>query len=167
MPIPAHGLANLALRLFFALGLAAIPFLFPLGDSYFALGDSVAEVNSQRYEGQTLLIGLSSQFFNLSLAEKEFPRPERPMIEWPPGKILADMAIEEPNLAAPDQAIGIPQIRLALSKGFHPGAEQHHTRFQLLKKMIIVRSGAVLRDDQLRGFSLIFRRFGHKQSLVS
>jgi hypothetical protein len=71
------------------------------------------------------------------------------------------MAIHEPDFAAANHSVGVPQVRFALAKGFYFGAEQHHARFQLLKKVIIVRGGAVLGHDQLCGFFLFLGRFSH------
>ena len=78
------------------------------------------------------------------------------MVKWPSGKIFADMEIHEPNLAASDHAVGVTQVGLAFAQRFHFGAKQHHARFQLLKKVVIVRSGAVLSHHQLRDFFLFF-----------
>jgi hypothetical protein len=83
------------------------------------------------------------------------------MVVWPSRKIFADMAVHEPDLAAANHAVGVPQVGFTLAEGFHFGAKQHHARFQLLKEVIIVGSGAVLGHDQLCLFFLFLRRFSH------
>ena len=83
------------------------------------------------------------------------------MILRPAGKIFADVTIEQPYGPRPDDRIGIPQIRFALSQRFNLGTKQHHSRFQLLKEVVIVRGGSVLSYQQLIGFPLLFRRFSH------
>jgi hypothetical protein len=156
-----HSLANFPFGLFIALRLAAIPLLFALGQRQFALGDAFTEVNSQGHERQTLGIQFSFQFVDLFLPEKQFSSSEGSVVVWPSGKIFADVEIHKPNLAAADYAVGVPQVRLALAERFNLGPKQHHARFQLLKKVIIVRSGAVLGHHQLCGFFLFFGRFSH------
>ena len=69
--------------------------------------------------------------------------------------------IHEPNLAAANHAVGVTQVRLTFAQRFYFGAKQHHARFQLLKKVVIVGSGAVLSHQQLSLFFLFFGRFGH------
>ena len=66
-----HGLADLALRLFVSFRLAAIPLLLPLSKSNFAFCDAVTEVNPQRHQGQTFLIGFAIQFFDFPLFQQQ------------------------------------------------------------------------------------------------
>jgi hypothetical protein len=156
-----HRLANFPFGLFIALRLAAIPLLLTLGQRQFAFGDAFAEVNPQGHKRQALGVKFSFQLVNLLLPQEQFPRSEGSMVIWPSRKIFADMAIQEPDLAAANDGIGVPQVGLALAEGFHLGPKQHHARFQLLKKVIIVGGGAVLGHDQLCLFFLFFRRFSH------
>jgi hypothetical protein len=156
-----HSLANFPFGFFIFLCLAAIPLLLALGERQFALSKALAEVNPQGHERQPLGIQFSLQLVNLFLPEEEFPRSERSVVKWPSRKILADVEIHEPNLAAANDAVSLPQVGFALAEGFNLGAKQHHARFQPLKKVIIVRSGAVLSHHQLCGFFLFFGRFSH------
>jgi len=73
------------------------------------------------------------------------------------------MAIHEPDFAPANHGIGVPEVGLALAERFYFGAKQHHARFQPLKKVIIVGSGAVLRHHQLSQFFLFFWRFSHSK----
>jgi hypothetical protein len=50
-PKLAHGLAHFPFGLFIALGLAAVPLLFTLGERQFAFGDAFAKVNPQGDDG--------------------------------------------------------------------------------------------------------------------
>ena len=157
-----HGLADFPFGLFIFLRLAAVPFLFALGKGDFALGDAFAKVNPQRNDRQTLVVHFSFQLVNLFLAEEQFPRSERSVVEWPSREVFADMEIQEPDFAAADYTVGIPQVGPVLTERFDLGPKQHHARFQLLKKDVIVRGGAVLGYDQLSGFFLFFGRFSHR-----
>ena len=156
-----HSFADFPFGLFLALGLAPIPLFLSLGESQLAFGDTLAKVDPQGHQSQTLSVKFSHQLVDLFLPEKQLPRSKRPMVIGPSGKVFADVAVQEPNLTATDHAIGIPQIGLALAERFHFSAKQHHACFQLLKKVIIVRSGAVLGHNQLSLFFLFFRRFSH------
>jgi hypothetical protein len=157
-----HGLADFPFGLFIFLRLAAIPFLFALGKCDFALGDAFAKVNPQGNDRQTLVVHFSFQLVNLFLPEKQLPRSEWSMVKWTARKIFANMEIHEPDFAAANYTVGVPQVGPALPERFNLGAKQHHARFQLLKKDVIVRGGAVLGYDQLSGFFLFFGRFSHR-----
>src|SRR6266478_5654303 len=133
-----HGLTYFPFGLFIALRLAPVPLLLSLGEGQFALGDALAEVDPKWHERQAFGIQFSFQFVDLFLAEEQLPRSEGSVVKWPSGEIFADMAIHEPDLAAANHSVGVPQVRLALAEGFNFGAKQHHARFQLLKKVIIV-----------------------------
>jgi hypothetical protein len=50
-PIAIHGFVHFPARFFFAFVGAAIPGFFALGQSDFALGDAVAKIDAQGYDG--------------------------------------------------------------------------------------------------------------------
>src|ERR1700685_4253332 len=102
-----HSLADFPFGLFITFCLAAVPFLFALGERQFALGDAFAEVNPQGNERQALGIQFSFQFADLFLAEEQFPRSEGSVVIGTSRKILADMEIHEPNLAASNHPVGV------------------------------------------------------------
>src|SRR5580692_5491728 len=133
-----HGLVHFPFRLLILLGLPAVPLLFALGEGQFALGEAISKINPQGHKCQTLGIEFALQLVDLFLAEEQLSRSKRAVIKWAPGKIFADVEIHEPYLAAANHAVGVPEVRSTLAERFHLGAKQHHARFQLLKKVIIV-----------------------------
>src|ERR1700688_296572 len=102
-----HSLADFPFGLFIALGLAAVPFLFALGERQFALGDALAEVNPQGNEREAFGIQFSFQFADLFLAEEQLPRAQGAVVIRTSRKIFADMEIHEPNLAAANHTVGV------------------------------------------------------------
>jgi len=157
-----HGFADFPFRLFIFFGLAPVPLLFALRKGHFAFGYSLTEVNAQGNDGQALVVHFSLQLIDLFLVQEQLPRTERPVIEGPAGEVFADMEIDEPDFAAPDHPIGIAEVSSAFAERFHFGAKQHHARFELLKKNVIVGSSAILSyQDFFDFFFLFLSRFRH------
>src|SRR5579863_2351756 len=117
----AHSLAHFPFGLFIAFVLAAVPLFLALGERQFAFGDAVAKINPQGDDRKTLCFKLSLQLVDLFLTEEKFPRTERSVVKWPSREIFADVQIHEPDFAAADQGVGVAQVGLALTKGFHFG----------------------------------------------
>jgi hypothetical protein len=158
----AHGLADFALGFFIFFGLAAIPFFLSLGKRHFALGDAIAKINAQRDERKPFIVKFAFELADLFFAKKKLTSSQRSVVKWTAGKILANMKIDQPNFTFADQAIGVTEVGLAFAQGFHLGAKQHHTRFQPLKKVVIVGGGSILGYENLLDlFFLFFGWFRH------
>jgi hypothetical protein len=91
---------------------------------------------------------------NFAPMEKELAFPEGFVVPGPSGHVLGNVGINEKGAAGLEVDIGITDIGLAFAEGFYFGAVQHQSRFQLLKNMVMIRSGAVLGND------LLTRRLG-------
>ncbi len=88
--------------------------------------------------------------------EKKLAAAERFVVPRTAGKVLSDVRIDEKRAAGLEIDEGVADICFALAEGFHFRAMQHYAGFQLLKNMIVVRSGAILRDDLLAGLFGVF-----------
>ena len=62
-------------------------------------------------------------------------------------KILGNVAIYQPGLAAANFRVSVTQGALALSKSFYLRANEHQSGFQTVEQMIVVRSGPILRNN--------------------
>jgi hypothetical protein len=158
-----HGLADFALGLLVLFALAAVPFLFALGESDFTLRNTLPEVDLERYERQPFVVRLSDEFFNLRFVQQELARPQWRMVKWAARQVFPDMAVQQPDGPGANYGIGVSKVRLSFAQRFHFGAKQHHTCLLLLKQEIIVRGGAILGNQQLIGLPLFFDWLGHRK----
>lgn len=84
--------------------------------------------------------------------------------------VLRDVRINEKSAAGLKVHVGIADIGFAFAQSFYFRAMQHQAGFQLLKDMVIVGSGAILRDNLFLGrFSVLgplgfFDWLGHNLS---
>src|SRR5271157_1910298 len=159
-PVAIHRLLCFPAGILVTFVLAAVPRLFALGQRDFDLGNAVAEINAQGNDGQTFRFGTARQFVDFTFMKQQLAVTKRFMIPGPAGHILGNVRVGEVSAAGLEVHVSVANVGLAFAEGFDFRAVQHQSRFQLLKDMIVVGSGAVLGDDQVAGASGIFALLG-------
>src|SRR5208337_1427667 len=84
---------------------------------------------------------------NLAFMKEQFAFAERLVIPGTAGHVLSDVGVDEKSAAGFEVHVGIANVGFAFAQGFHFGAVQDETGFQLFKNMVVVRRRAILRDD--------------------
>ena len=82
------------------------------------------------------------------------------MVPGSAGHVLGNVGIFEKSAAGFEVDKSIANISFSFAKGFYFGPMQHQASFQLLKNMIIVGSGAILRDNLFTRFLRVFAPVG-------
>jgi hypothetical protein len=131
-----------------ALVLATIPGLFALRQGDFDFCFAVAEINSQRNNRQTFRIGTPRQFVYLALVKQKLAVAQRFMVPRSPGEILRNMRIHQKRPARFEIDESVSNVGFSLPQSFYFCPVQHQTGFKLLKYVVIVGSGAILRHDE-------------------
>src|SRR5713226_6621668 len=129
-PIAIHSLVGFLAGFLVALVLAAVPGLLALRQ-----GDFV-------------------------LVQEQLARAQRFVIPWAAGQVLSDVGVDQPGATGLEIDVGVADIGLPLAKGFYFGAMEDQAGIIALQEMVIVGSGAVLRDDLLFGLVGLFGLFG-------
>src|SRR5579864_4179921 len=88
---------------------------------------------------------------NLAFMKKQFALAERFVIPRAAGHVLGDVSVDEKGAAGLEVHVGVTDVGLAFAQGFHFGAVKDEARLHLFEDMIVVRGGAILRDDLLAG----------------
>ena len=91
---------------------------------------------------------------NFAAMQKKFALAERFVIPRAAGHILRDVRVDEICPARLEIDISIADVCFTFAQSFYFGAVQHEARFELLKNMVVVRGGAILRDDLLARLSV-------------
>src|SRR5271166_1257086 len=155
-PVAIHGLLRFPAGILVTFVLAAVPRLLALCQSDFDLGNAVAEVNPQGNYGETFRFGTARKLVDFAFMQEQLAVSKRFMIPRTAGHILGDVGVGEIGTAGLEVHIGVANVGLALTQGFHFGAVQHETGFQLLQDKVVIGSGAVLRHDEFaRGFGVL------------
>src|SRR5208283_2773935 len=155
-PVAIHGLLRFPAGILVAFVLTAVPRFLALRQSDFDLGNAVAEIDSQGNNGQTFGFGTSRQFKDFAFMQEQLAVSKGFMIPGAAGHILGDVGVGKESAAGLEVHISIANVGLAFAEGLHFRAVQHETSFQLLKNMIVVGSGAILRHDKLaRAFGIL------------
>ncbi|SRR6266487_5302167 len=94
-------------------GFTLVPELLAFSQRKFNLYSAVLEVHSRWDESQAFLLGLADQLTELFFMHQEFPRAQGSMVVDVAMFVGADMAVQEPEFAVFDQAVGVLQVDLA------------------------------------------------------
>ena len=84
---------------------------------------------------------------NFALVKKELAFAEGFVIPRAAGHVLGDMGVDEEWAAGLEVDVGVADVGLAFAKSLHFGAVKDESRFHLFEDVIVIRGGAVLRDD--------------------
>lgn len=120
---------------------------FALGHRQFAFRDAVTEIYLGRDDGHSLLLDLAVQFFDFAAPEQQLAFAQGVVIPRASGQILGNVTVYQPSLSGANLRVGFPDRSLAFAKGFHFGAHQDKTGFEMLEEVVVVRRGAILRHD--------------------
>jgi hypothetical protein len=96
--------------------------------------------------------------------EKKFPRTERLMVPRPSRSVLCNVRVNKPCAVGLEIHIRIADVGFAFPEGFNLRAVEDQSGLMFFKNMVVIGSGAVLRDQLLAGFCgllCFFRRLGH------
>src|SRR5882762_903271 len=89
---------------------------------------------------------------NFAFVKKQFTFAERFVVPRAAGHVLGDMGVDEERAAGLEVHVGVANVGLAFAQGLHLGAVKHESRFHLFEDVVVVRGGAVLRDDLFARF---------------
>jgi hypothetical protein len=103
------------------------------------------------------LLGLYEQAVQFAPVEQELPFPKRVVVPESSRQILRDMAVYQPSLANANLGICLPEGAFALAEGLDLGTYQYQPRFQAIQQVVIVRGGAILRNNP---HALVLRLLG-------
>src|SRR5208282_1078984 len=148
-PVAIHSLFRFPASILVPLVLAAVPRLLALCQGNFHLGNPVAEIDPQGNDGQSFGLRAARELVDLAPMKQKLAVAQWFMIPRAPRHILGDVRVHQVGSAWLEIHIGIPNIGFPFAQRFHLRAMQHQPRFELLNNMVIVRSGAVLRDNLL------------------
>src|SRR5467141_3796107 len=84
---------------------------------------------------------------NFAFVKKQFTFAERFVVPRAAGHVLGDMGVDEERAAGLEVHVGVANVGLAFAQGLHFGAVKHESRFHLFEDVVVVRGGAILRDD--------------------
>ena len=154
--LPQYAL-DIALSIALCGGVALVVLLFPLTKAKKQLGIAVADVNLQRHNGISLLLGQAEQLTNLCFMHQQLARPGRigrivpiPLLE------RTDMHIVYVNLTITNRSKGIADIHPGVTDRFDLRPRQHHARFiGILDKVVM---GSLLILGQHLAVAIIFLR---------
>ncbi len=141
-------------------GFTAVEYRFAFGHGDLALDQILLEVKPQWNQGKALFLRLADELVDFPAVQEQPAVAQRILIHVAPGRICADVAINEPRLAIAHQRVAIFDRRPALADGLHFRPGQLNSGFKLLEEVIIVRCLPVHRQVFLL---LVFGLGRHKQ----
>ena len=121
-----------------AFGLALVPLLFALCEGEFYLDFAILKVHAGGDQRESLLLRLSDQFSNFFFVDQELAGAKRGVVGVVAVVIRADMAVEEPEFAILDQAVGIFQICRAGAYRFDLGPGQNHPSLEFFEQEVVM-----------------------------
>src|ERR1039458_4314721 len=121
-----------------ALGLALVPELFALGQGEFDFDFAILEIHAGGDQSESLLLGLANELANFFFVKQKFAGAENGMIGVVAVLIGADVAVEEPEFALLDQAVGVLEIGLAGANGLYFGSGENHSGLEFFEQEIVV-----------------------------
>src|SRR5271165_2552224 len=148
-PIAIHGLFRFPASFLGFFVLAAVPGFFALSQCDLYFSNPFTKINAKGDDRQTLGFGTSGQLVNFAAVQEQLAIAEGFVIPGAAGRILRDVGVDQERPAGFKVHEGIANVGFALAQSFHFGAMQHQARFELLKNVVVVGSGAILRDDLL------------------
>lgn len=114
---------------------------FPaLGKRELAFQPAVFQVQPERNKSKPLFRRLSNQLSNLAAVQEELPRSQRIVVGRIPVRIGTDVTVEQPNLSAFDNAVGVLEVRSAVSGGFDLRPCQDNPGLESFYDFIVVKS---------------------------
>ena len=84
---------------------------------------------------------------NFAFVKKEFAFAERLVIPRAAGHVLGDVGVDEEGAAGLEVDVSVADVSFAFAEGLYFGAVKYESSFHLFEDMVVVRGGAVLRDD--------------------
>ena len=138
-------------------GVPLIVELFPLPHRQLGLGTPSFKVYAQGHQRQTLLLDLADQPVDLAPVEETLSFSERIVIFPIAVSIGTDVAANEPDLASLHPRVGLPEIGLAVSEGFHLRSEEGEPDLVDLQDLVVVKGLLIGGDDRFA--------FGHTLTL--
>ena len=88
---------------------------------------------------------------NFAFMKKEFALAEGFVIPRAAGHVLSDVSIDKEGAAGLEVHVGVADVGFAFAKGFDFGAVKDEAGLHFFEDVIVVRGGAVLRDDFFAG----------------
>ena len=84
---------------------------------------------------------------NLAFMKKKFAFAKWFVIPRAAGHVLSDVGVDEKRAAGLEVHVGVANVGFALAEGLDLGTVKDQPRFDLFEDVVVVRSGAILRDD--------------------
>lgn len=138
---------NVALRIAFGGGFALVVLLLPFAKTDQQLRVAVADINLERHDRISLLLGLAQQLVNLRLMQQQLARAGR-IDRVEPVALLerADVHIVDEHFPVSDRSESVVNIRLAHPNRFNFRSCQYHARFERFLNEIVMGSFLILSE---------------------
>lgn len=120
---------------------------FALGEGQLAFGAIAAEINLQRNQSEPALLDATYQFIKLAAMKQELAGAHGAVIPDSAGAVFGNVGVHEPDFAGARLGVGFAEGGFAFAKSFDLGADQNDPGFDFIEDMVVVRGGAILRDD--------------------
>ena len=120
--------------------------LAPFGKCQLALEPAILQIHAERDEREALFGSPADQFPDLAAVEKQLARAKRIMICVVSVGVWTDVTVQQPYLAALDEAIGILEIYATISGRLDLGSRKNDSGLQPFKNLVVMKGLAVNRD---------------------
>jgi len=121
--------------------------LFTLRECEFDFSTPAAKIDFKRNHGEPTLLHLAGEFIELAAMQQKLARSQRIVIPRSTRTVFGDVAILQPDFAAPDFGISFAERPFAFAQRFYFGTDERYTGLYLVEDMVVVGRRAVLRDN--------------------
>ena len=119
--------------------------MLAFGEGEFDFDFAILEIHAGGDEGESLLLGLADELANFFLVNQKFAGAEGGMIGRVAVVIGADVAVEEPEFAVFDKAVGVLEIGGAGADGLHFGSGENDAGLEFFEQEVVMTSVPVYR----------------------
>ena len=114
--------------------------LFALAEGQLAFGAIAAEINFQRDQSETALLGSACQFIKLAAVEEKLARAHGIVIPDAAGTVFGNVGVHEPEFAGARLGVGFAEGSFAFAEGFDFSADEYDAGFDFVEENVVVRS---------------------------
>jgi hypothetical protein len=137
---PGDGFAGFAVGSAAAFGFPFVPLLFASRQRHFDFHPAILEIHAGRNQGEALLLRFSKQLPDFLLVHQQLASAEHGVVGVAAVLIGTDVAVQEPEFAILDQAVGVFQISFARAHGLDFGSGERHPRLKFFKQEVVMAS---------------------------
>jgi hypothetical protein len=106
------------------------------------------EVKACGNQGQPLFGRSADELSDLFAMQEHFPAPLGIVIDIATMTVRIDVDVVQPDLSRFNARKAVPQVRFAFANPLYLGAEEHESRLERLKQVVVVKRLAVFRNQR-------------------